>query len=277
MKLFTVDLHKEYNFLQGGTLECLVSENPFDAGAENWRRPALIVIPGGGYAMVSRREAVPVASAFFAKGFQVFILKYLTVEDGICYPEQLLEAAAAVDYVKKNAKALHVNPDEVFAVGFSAGGHLTCNLAVEHQNVSAKIGVALDCKPTAVGLAYPVISRKYGHCGSHDNLLHGYTDEAKAELLKTLNLDEAVSEHTSPAFIWSTTDDQIVPIENSLRYAMALTEKGIAYELHVYPKGPHGLSVGDYEVNPGIDECKRVAVWVDDCAAFFRRYTEEKF
>ena len=277
MKLFTVDLHKEYPFLQGGTLECLVSENPFDVGAENWRRPALIVIPGGGYGMVSRREGVPVASAFFAKGFQVFILKYLTVADDVRYPEQLLEAASAVDYVKKNANALNVNKDEVFVVGFSAGGHLTGNLAVEHQNVSSKIGVALDCKPTAVGLAYPVISKKHGHFGSYDNLLQGYTDEAKEELLKTLNLNESVSEHTPPAFIWATATDNVVPADNALRYALALADKGIDYELHVYPKGAHGLSVGHYEVNPVSDEAKRVFVWVDDCATFFRMYTSEKF
>ena len=277
MKLFTVDLHKEYPFLQGGTLECLVSENPFDVGAENWRRPALIVIPGGGYGMVSRREGIPVASAFFAKGFQVFILKYLTVADDVRYPEQLLEAASAVDYVKKNADALNVNKDEVFVVGFSAGGHLTGNLAVEHQNVSSKIGVALDCKPTAVGLAYPVISKKRGHFSSYDNLLQGYTDEAKEELLKTLNLNESVSEHTPPAFIWATATDNVVPADNALRYALALADKGIDYELHVYPKGVHGLSVGHYEVNPVSDEAKRVSVWVDDCATFFRMYTSEKF
>ncbi|MBE5739648.1 MAG: alpha/beta hydrolase [Clostridiales bacterium] len=277
MKLFTVDLHKEYPFLQGGTLECLVSENPFDVGAENWKRPALIVIPGGGYAMVSRREGVPVASAFFAKGFQVFILKYLTAEDDVRYPEQLLEAASAVDYIKKNADSLNVNKDEVFVVGFSAGGHLTANLAVEHQCVASKIGVELDCKPTAVGLGYPVISKKHGHFGSYDNLLQGYTDEAKEELLKTLNLNESVSEHTPPAFIWATATDNVVPADNALRYALALANQNIPYELHIYPEGVHGLSVGHYEVNPITDSAKRVSDWVDACSTFFRMYTVEKF
>ncbi len=277
MKLFTIDLKKEYGFLQGGTLECLVSENPFDIGNEGWKRPALLVIPGGGYGMVSRREAVPVASAFFAKGFQVFILKYMIAEDGVCYPEQLLEAASAIDYVKKNADALHVNPNEVFAVGFSAGGHLAGNLAVEHQNVSEKIGVALDCKPTAVGLSYPVISQIQGHQGSYDNLLQGYTDEAKKELLKTLNLNEAVNDQTPPAFIWATATDNAVPASNALRYAMALANKNIPYELHIYPEGVHGLSVGHFEINPETNSAKRVSEWVDACSTFFRMFTVEKF
>ncbi len=277
MKLFTIDLKKEYPFLQGGELECLVAKNPFDMGNEDWKRPALIVIPGGGYGMVSRREGVPVASAFFAKGFQVFILKYLTAAEDVCYPEQLLEAASAVDYIKKNADVLNVNKDEVFVVGFSAGGHLTGNFAVEHQNVSSKIGVTLDCKPTAVGLAYPVISPDHGHFASYVNLLNGYTEEAKEELLKTLALNEAVNEQTPPAFIWATATDNVVPADNALRYALALADKGIDYELHVYPKGVHGLSVGHYEVNPVSDEAKRISAWVDDCATFFRMYTVEKY
>lgn len=274
MKAYTIELKKEYSFLQGGKLSCMLMDIPWDI-QKDWKRPAVIVVPGGAYAMVSKREGEPVASAFFAKGFQAFILDYLVAKDGISYPEQLLEVAAAVDYVKKNAEAFCVNKDEVFVVGFSAGGHLTGNLAVEHTHVCDKAGVSLDCKPTAVGLCYPVISQIHGHQGSYDNLLQGYTDEAKKELLKTLNLNEAVSKDTPPAFLWATANDACVPADNAIRYALALAEKGIAYELHVYPDGHHGLSTGGFEVN---DQAQpRVTVWMDDCIEFFRAYIQEKF
>jgi len=278
MKTYTVDLTKDYSFLQGGELDCLVMDYPWDGEVDpNWKRPAVIVVPGGGYAMVSKREGEPVASAFFARGFQAFVLRYLTSADGVQYPEQLLELAAAVDYVKKHAAELNVNAEEIFAVGFSAGGHLTGNLAVEHQNVSDKAGVALDCKPTAVGLCYPVITNVHGHFGSYENLLQGYTEEAKAELLKTLCLNEAVSEDTPPAFIWATADDGVVPADNAIRYALALADKGIAYELHVYPHGAHGASTASLEINnPTGDEMMKIVHWMDDCAAFFRMYTVEK-
>ena len=183
MQVYKVNLKDEYVFLQGGTLDCIVTEYPYDGEQpEAWAMPALIVVPGGGYGMTSKREAFPIATAFMAKGFQTFVLNYLCEPQGARYPEQLLEEAAAVDYVKKHAKQLHINPDEVFLVGFSAGGHLVGNLAVEHQNVAQKAGVTLDCKPTAVGLCYPVISKINGHQGSYDNLLQGYSDEAKEEL-----------------------------------------------------------------------------------------------
>lgn len=282
MRNYTVDLKEAYG-LQGGTLSCILSDSPWDYAeqAPDWKRPALIVVPGGGYGMVSKREGEPVAFEFLAKGFQTFVLTYLVGgENGASYPEQLLELAAAVDYVKKNAEELHINANEVFVVGFSAGGHLVGDLAVEHQNVSQKAGRALDCKPTAVGLCYPVISNKHGHFGSYENLLWGYTDEAKAELLKTLNLDEAVSENTPPAFIWTTAKDNCVPPDNSLRYALALDKKGIDYELHIYPRLDHGTSTANLEcnyANGNEKEFRRVSRWVSDCAEFFRIYTQEQF
>lgn len=279
MKVHQVNLAEKYSFLQGGTLDCIVTEYPYDGEMlEGWALPALIVVPGGGYGMTSKREGFPVATAFMAKGFQTFVLNYLCAPQGVRYPEQLLEEAAAVDYVKKHAKELHINPNEVFLIGFSAGGHLVGNLAVEHQNVAQKAGVELDCKPTAVGLSYPVISKIDGHIGSYQNLLQGYSEEDQEKLLKTLNLNEAVTEQTPPAFIWATATDNAVPASNALRYALALANQGINYEIHVYPEGVHGLSICRFSVNGKLGEQElRASRWVDDCACYFRRYIKEKF
>ncbi len=273
MKTYTIALEKEYAFLRGGELACALTEFPWDYPQE-WKRPAVIVVPGGGYGMVSKREAEPVANAFMARGFQTFILTYLCAPER--YPEQLLELASAVDYVKKNAEKLNVNPEEIFVVGFSAGGHLTGNLAVAHQKMEEKAGVALNCKPTAVGLCYPVISQIHGHQGSYDNLLNGYTDEEKRELLKEVNLDEAVSEATPPAFLWTTAEDTCVPPDNAIRYALALDRKGISYELHVYPRGAHGLSTACEEVNAPHPDLKRISRWVNDCVEYFKLFISER-
>ncbi len=274
MKAYTVDLKEHYN-LQGGSLECVLMEMPWDVPQE-WKRPALIVVPGGAYSMVSKREGAPIATEFLTRGFQTFILTYLCAPDGARYPEQLTELACAVDYVKKNAEKFNVNPNEVFVVGFSAGGHLTANLAVEHFTVSEKTGMDLDCTPTAVGLAYPVITNKEAYKGTHDNLLNGYTPEAKEELLKTLNLDEAVTEYTAPSFIWTTATDPLVPAANSMLFALALARKNVAYELHVYPQGSHGLSTGALEINTPQAGLDRIGAWVNDCVSFFRLFIKEK-
>ena len=275
MKAFTVQLKDAYDVLRGGSLECILMEQPFDLENWGWKRPALIVVPGGAYSCVSKREGAIMAADFLSRGFQTFVLKYLCRPDGVHYPEHLTELACAVDYVKKHAEEFNVNPDEVFVLGFSAGGHLTANLAVEYSAVSAKAGIELDCKPTAVGLSYPVITQEEAYKGTHDNLLDGYTEEAKAELLKTLNLDNSVTAETVPAFIWATATDPLVPAENSLRFALALARNKVAYELHVYPQGGHGLSNASPEVNAAQPYHARISHWVEDCAAFFRLYIKE--
>lgn len=276
MEVYSVDLKDKYAFLQGGKLECQLMRNPWDDNRA-WQRPAVIVVPGGGYGMCSRREADPVATEFLAKGFQTFVLTYLCAGAKIRYPEQLLELASAVDYVRKHAKEMDVNANEIFVVGFSAGGHLVGNLAIEHQNISQKAGVELDCKPTAVGLCYPVISKVHGHQGSYVNLLQGYSEEEQVELLKTLNLNEAVSEQTPPAFIWATAEDNVVPADNALRYALALDRQGISYELHIYPRGAHGLSTSNREIYGEHPDLQRMSHWTQDCAAYFHIFTEERF
>lgn len=277
MRTYEVDLAKEYN-VQGGTLKCILADEPHDQHDPNWKRPAVVVVPGGGYGMVSKREGEPVAFEFLARGFQTFVLTYLVGgENGFSYPEQLLELSSAMDYVKKNAKELGVNEKEVFVVGFSAGGHLVGDLAVECDDVPQKAGRALDCRPTAVGLCYPVISHIHGHQGSYDNLLYGYSDEAKGELLKTLSLDRAVKETTPPAFIWALTKDGCVPVDNALRYAQACSDKNVNFELHVYPGDAHGTSTGALEINVPRDFLPKSRAWLEDCASFFRLYVEEKF
>lgn len=277
MRTYEVDLAKEYN-VQGGTLKCILADEPHDQHDPNWKRPAVVVVPGGGYAMVSKREGEPVAFEFLARGFQTFVLTYLVGgENGFSYPEQLLELSSAMDYVKKNAKELGVNEKEVFVVGFSAGGHLVGDLAVECDDVPQKAGRDLDCRPTAVGLCYPVISHIHGHQGSYDNLLYGYSDEAKGELLKTLSLDRAVKETTPPAFIWALTKDGCVPVDNALRYAQACSDKNVNFELHVYPGDTHGTSTGALEINVPRDFLPKSRAWLEDCASFFRLYVEEKF
>ncbi len=272
----TLDLGKEYG-LKGGSLESVCVDVPFDVH-EGWKRPAVIVVPGGGYGMCSKREAETVAAAFLARGFQTFILRYTTVSNGVAYPEQLLELAAAFDYVRKNAEGYFVNPEEVFAVGFSAGGHLVANLACEHMRIEELYGKPLDCKPTAVGLSYPVIYNT-GHIGSYINLTANLPEEEREAVINRLCLDELVTEDTSPAFIWSTFEDDVVTCENSLRYATALKKANVRFALHIYPFGRHGLSTSDMEISTQYGERATSCAngWVDECCKFFRIYVQEPY
>ena len=271
MQVKRVSLQEEYGF--GGYLDCMALDYPFDIPMD-WSRPAVIVVPGGGYGMTSKRKGEIVAAEFLARGFQAFVLWYEVRSDGASYPRQFLQLASAVDYVKKHAKEFYVKPDSVFAVGFSAGGHLVGSVATGYQDASAIAGKELDAKLAAVGLAYPVINAEVGHVETFDNVLYGYEGEERAILKRRLSLDEAVSDLTPPAFIYTTAEDSVVDSRNSLLYAMALAARKIPYELHVYPQGEHGASTGAVEITNEQPHYKRISAWLNDCVSFFNLFVK---
>ena len=276
MKSFTIQLDTQTKFKQCD-LDCLICERPFDDDIRIYKRPAVIVVPGGAYSRVSKREGQPIAMQFLAKGFQAFVLRYHVSPDGASYPDHLIELATAVDYVKKNAESLCVNANEVFVVGFSAGGHLVGNLATDHKRVNSYVTKQLDCVPTAVGLAYPVISEEYGHVASFENLTCGLNEQDKQNALKITQLDKMVTGDTVPSFVWTTFEDETVPPLNSIKYVEQMIKNGVRCELHMYPQGWHGLSTCDAEVNFNCpDYLKKNAKWLDECSDFFKLYLEEK-
>ena len=205
-------------------------------------RPAVLICPGGGYDFVSDREGEPIAMELVSKGIQCFVLKYCCVKKP--FPLALLQAAAALAYIRKNAYDFDINPDDITVMGFSAGGHLAASLAV-HWNkdfVKKPFGFTTEHKPNALVLCYPVISVTDTHQGSIDNLLCADNSEKNKNLI---SLEKNVSADTPKTFIWHCADDGCVPVSNSLRFAAALNENKIPFALHIFEKGDHGLALAN--------------------------------
>ncbi len=235
---------------------------------EGFVRDAVLVIPGGGYHNVcSEREGEPIAMAFLAQGYNAFVLHYSVagVSDKT-FPAQLKEASLAIKHIKNHASEYGINKNRVFAVGFSAGGHLAASLGVLWNN--KEVNDAIDMpygynKPTGVMLIYPVIS-DVGHAGSFKNLFH--TEIPTEDQLDKACIDRNVTKDASPAFMLHTVDDAVVNVENTLSLANAYTKAGVPYELHIYPSGPHGVALGNEITkcgNPGWENAA-IAKWVEN-------------
>lgn len=212
----------------------------------NEKRKALLVIPGGGYHWCSDREGDPVALHFLAQGFNTFVLEYSTAHNAdTVWPSPLVDASAAMKYIRDHAEELHIDPSYVFAIGFSAGGHLAASLATlwDNDEIENMLGMEKGYnRPTGVILSYPVISGlEYAHRGSFDNILGEKKDDEDAR--RALSLEYCVTEKTTPCFIWSTRPDRTVPIQNSILFADALAKAKVPFEMHVYPMGWHGTSL----------------------------------
>lgn len=283
MKFFTVDLKKEFPALssrQTPTLTCYINDNSsqFAPGRKN---PAILIAPGGGYCNVCfTREGEPIAFHYLRAGFSAFVLTYSVTPE--YYPQQLLEAAAAMLYIRSHAQEWDIDPDKIAISGFSAGGHLAASLGVFWQDpfITDPLKAAAESlRPDAMILGYPVISAdpSFCHAGSIQNV-SGTTDRDSA-LYKKMSLENHVTEHTPPAYIWHTADDTCVPVKNSLCFALALSANKVPYELHIFPQGPHGLATADFATNPAMDSPYiSYSVWIDESLVFLKKlwYTNKE-
>ena len=212
-------------------------------------RDAMLVIPGGGYQQVgSDREGEPVALAFLAKGYNCFVLNYRV--KNVPYPSQLIDASRAVLHIRDNAEKYNVNKSRVFAVGFSAGGHLAGSLAILHNDPQVLSALKIfegENRPDAVIMCYPVVSALLPtHKPSFEHLAGGIPfDEIPYDLKQKLSLETQVNRSSAPLFIWHAAKDGLVPTNGSLALAQRYIDEKINVMLKIYPKGTHGLALAN--------------------------------
>ena len=239
------------------------------------KRKSILILPGGGYEYCSKREGEPIAQYFLSKGFNAYVLEYSTTRSGgnHRFPIQLLEAMASLYLIKQNAPEEFGDTEAVSVIGFSAGGHLAGSLAFLGNTTEYKklLGVPeeSDLSLRSLVLGYPVITTQGPtHLGSFANL------ESKDYPRSELCLERYVTKDAPPMFVFATSDDHAVPINNTLTICQKYTELKKTFELHIYEKGPHGFSLANEIVYE--DVCaqsieKNIPHWIDLALDFIAR------
>lgn len=234
--------------------------------------PAVVVYPGGGYKHLSPREADPIAMEFAGRGYHVFILYYSL--DPRRYPAPLLDGAKALNLIREHAQEWHVDPDRIAVCGFSAGGHAAALLScLWNDPVIKQAGLSNEkARPNAAILGYPVITSVKDSCheGSFQCLLG---EEAEGPMRQAMALETRVNDQNPPTFLWHTATDQSVPVVSSLWMAQALVDHKIPVELHIFPEGPHGLSLANRRTSAGgeMKERSEVEQWMELCCDWLGR------
>ena len=201
-------------------------------------RPLILVCPGGGYNHTSDREAEIVAMQFNAMGYHTAVLRY-SCKPAV-FPTALLELTKAVAFLREHAGECCIDPDRIAVLGFSAAGHLAASLGVFWNTewfaqIRRENGVNLTAqqiKPDGLILAYPVItSGEFAHRGSFDDLL-GEARSADPAWLAKMSLEKQDIKDMPPVFMWHTSYDNAVPLQNSLFLATALinAKKPLEYQ-----------------------------------------------
>ena len=210
---------------------------------------AVIVCPGGAYrGLVTDREGDDVARWFNSIGVTGIVLRYRHAHSGAGYryPTPLLDAQHSLSLIRSRARDLGINPGKIGVLGFSAGGHLAASLGT-HFTPERRSNLDpmkdISCRPDFMILVYPVITMDSAltHAGSRESLLGPHPDK---ELVDLTSIEKQVTPESPPAFLVTTTDDQAVPVENSVLMYSALRKAGVPVEMHIFQHGDHGFDMG---------------------------------
>ncbi|MFT3783796.1 MAG: alpha/beta hydrolase [Nibricoccus sp.] len=193
--------------------------------------PAILVCPGGGYRnIVMPKEGTRIAEWFQKRGFGVFVLKYRLQPD-----EAVQDARRAMRVIRQNATKYKIDPAKTGVVGFSAGGHLAANLALNFaesdtaDNVDKNSARPDFCAPI-YGVLEPLNPANYA--------------PGRFPALYTIKkLSDQIRSDTPPVFLAHAADDGTVPVEHSVNFYVALKAHGIPAELHIYERGGHGFAL----------------------------------
>lgn len=215
---------------------------------ENPNGQALVLLPGGGYSIVSgENEGEGVAKWCIERGITAMVVKYRVSrkdESGYQFPVPQLDARRAIRTMRSKAEEWGVDPSKIGVMGASAGGHLASTCAtLFDEKLETGEGDAIDvvsCRPDFSVLLYPVIGMdsKWGHGGSKRRLLGENPSEELVELNAT---HRQVTKETPPTLIVHSADDQTVPLRNAAEYMSACAEHGVPVTAAIYPTGGHGF------------------------------------
>lgn len=205
---------------------------------------AMMVFPGGGYQVVAiDLEGTEICDWVTAQGMTCILLKYRVPQDWHAGPGgaerapepqlALQDAQRAMSLTRQHAAALHINPDKIGVIGFSAGGHLVQAISNADARSYPPVDAAdqVPSRPNFVIALYPGhIRQSSGGDGPNDTGTH------LAPWIK-------MSRHAPPTFIVHCVNDPTDSVDQSLAYAMALKQADIPFELHLFAEGGHAFGL----------------------------------
>lgn len=219
----------------------------YPAPAEKATGTAVVICPGGAYwGLAIKHEGAQVAKWLNSLGITAFVLKYRLPDDSIMQNKSIgpmQDGQQAIRIVRRHAKEWGINSDKIGIMGFSAGGHLASTISTHFKEKVYEPEDSTSARPDFSLLIYPVISMDptITHWGSRENLLG---KNPSPELVKHFSNELQVNEQTPPAFLALSIDDDAVPVQNSISYALSLRKHKIPCELHLYQSGGHGYGLG---------------------------------
>jgi acetyl esterase/lipase len=234
---------------KGGSGTKPVAGRPWTYGANIWRPSmtiypakgkntgaAIMVYPGGGYQVLAVDvEGTEICDWATAKGITCVVVKYRVPQtwwhkDCHCQYQPtpflpLQDAQRAMGLLRQRAASLGVDPHKIGVVGFSAGGHLVTAISNASGRSYKPVDAAdkISARPDFTIALYP------GHLWSGKDVALFPFDPVAAD--------------GPPTLLVQAEDDPVDDVRNSIAYFLALREKKVPVEMHIYAHGGHAFGL----------------------------------
>ncbi|MFK7949726.1 MAG: alpha/beta hydrolase fold domain-containing protein [Saprospiraceae bacterium] len=97
------------------------------------KRPAILMIHGGGWMTGSKENLIPMAQQLAKKGFVTVTVEYRLGGES-SYPSAVYDLKSAVRWLRANAEIYNIDTNKIAAYGCSAGAHLATLLGTTNNN-----------------------------------------------------------------------------------------------------------------------------------------------
>ncbi len=208
------------------------------------RKPAVVVIHGGGWTEGSRHAAEGLAQLLASLGAVVFNIDYRLADKAqpaTRWPAQLVDAQLAVRFLRAHATELGLDPARIGALGDSAGAQLAVFLGVLPRIVpgdQASLYPQERPEVSAVVDQYgPMNLPGMGSYAAHSiDALFGTPSPVGGALLTTSPLP-SVTARSAPVYIIHGISDPIVPFQQSRQLEDTLRAHDVAVKLVPFSGG----------------------------------------
>ena len=204
--------------------------------------PVAVVVHGGFWRSAYGVElARPLAADLAASGFAAVAVEYRREGGGGGWPTTLEDVAAAVDSLPGLPEAARLDLGDVTAIGHSAGGHLAAWLAGRVRLPDGAPGARPGVRVTAAVLQAGVLDHELADREwLGDGAVRAFLGGSPTELPERYATADPVRLVPTGAAVLCVhgSDDDVVPGNQSERYAQAAAAAGDAVEVRVVP-GDH--------------------------------------
>jgi arylsulfatase A-like enzyme/acetyl esterase/lipase len=261
-----VVIKRDLQFLAADRVEKLDLYQPAEH-SEKHRRPAVVIIHGGGWAKGDKaRKREFVSGTMLAKAGYVAVSVNYETRKGRRWPTNLHDCKNAVRWLRKNAERLGVDGNRIGVIGGSAGGHLALMVAYTgddpeysptepYPNVSDRVSACVDM----YGITNLLTRRVVAKDGTPTEELKGHNLFTQSRTEKSAKWRNAspvshVNESSPPTLILHGSRDTVVDRDQSNELYQVLQDAGVETELRMIDGAKHAwpLKTDQFDLRPDV-------------------------